>query len=43
MANSDSPVKAESVILSLTGDIDLNKISKLTETHIPNSGLNKKQ
>jgi len=43
MENSDSPVKAESVILSLTGDIDLNKISKLTETHIPNSGLNKKQ
>lgn len=29
--------KAESVILSLTGDIDLNKISKLTEAHIPNS------
>lgn len=36
--------KAESVILSLTGDIDLNKISKLTDAHIPNSGkhLNKK-
>ena len=38
MKDSDSPVKAESVILSLTGDIDLNKISELTETHIPNSG-----
>ncbi|SNR35662.1 DUF4252 domain-containing protein [Lutibacter flavus] len=38
MNDSDSPVKAESVILSLTGDIDLNKISELTETHIPNSG-----
>lgn len=32
-------IKAESVILSLTGDIDLNKISKLTEAHIPNSGI----
>ena len=44
MKDSDSPVKAESVILSLTGDIDLNKISKLTEAHVPNSGehLNKK-
>lgn len=38
MKDSDSPMKAETVILSLTGDIDLNKISKLTETHIPNSG-----
>lgn len=28
----------EAVILSLTGDIDLNKISQLTESHIPNSG-----
>ena len=27
MKDSDSPVKAESVILSLTGEIDLNKIS----------------
>ena len=26
----------EAVILSLTGDIDLNKISQLTEAHIPN-------
>lgn len=42
MENSDSPVKAESVILSLTGDIDLNKISKLTEAHIPNSGIKEK-
>ena len=36
--DSGSPIEAETVILSLTGDIDLNKISKLTETHIPNSG-----
>lgn len=43
MNNSDSPLKAESVILSLTGDIDLNKISKLTETHIPNSGKHLKK
>jgi len=35
---SGSPIEAETVILSLTGDIDLNKISKLTESHIPNSG-----
>jgi len=40
--NAGSPVQAETVILSLTGDIDLNKISKLTESHIPNSGLPKK-
>jgi len=38
MKDSDSPVKAETVILSLTGDIDLNKISELTESHIPDSG-----
>lgn len=38
MKDSDSPIKAETVILSLTGDIDLNKISKLTESHIPDSG-----
>lgn len=38
MKGSDSPIEAETVILSLTGDIDLNKISKLTESHIPNSG-----
>ena len=38
MKDSDSPIKAETVILSLTGDIDLNKISKLTESHIPESG-----
>lgn len=33
----------EAVILSLTGSIDLNKIAKLTDAHIPNSGqhLNK--
>lgn len=37
MKGSDSPIKAETVILSLTGDIDLNKISKLTETHVPDS------
>jgi uncharacterized protein YgfB (UPF0149 family) len=41
--DSGSPIKAETVILSLTGDIDLNKISKLTETHIPNSGKQLKQ
>lgn len=35
--DSGSPIEAETVMLSLTGDIDLNKISKLTETHIPNS------
>ena len=39
----NNEIKAESVILSLTGDIDLNKISKLTEAHIPNSGLEKKK
>lgn len=33
----NNEIKAESVILSLTGDIDLNKISKLTEAHIPSS------
>jgi hypothetical protein len=38
MKDTDSPVKAETVILLLTGDIDLNKISKLTDSHIPNSG-----
>ena len=38
MKGSDSPLKVETVILSLTGDIDLNKISELTESHIPNSG-----
>ena len=35
----NSEIHAESVILSLTGDIDLKKISKLTEAHIPNSGI----
>lgn len=34
---------AETVILSLTGEIDLNKISELTETHIPNSGKHLKK
>ena len=43
MKNTDSPVKAESVILSLTGEIDLNKISELTESHIPNSGKHLKK
>lgn len=37
MKDSDSPIQAETVILTLTGDIDLNKISKLTESHIPES------
>jgi hypothetical protein len=36
--DAGSPIEAETVILSLTGDIDLNKISKLTESHIPDSG-----
>ena len=42
---SDMQNKAnqEAVILSLTGDIDLNKISKLTEAHIPNSGIKVKK
>lgn len=37
---SDLQNKADqqAVILSLTGDIDLNKISKLTSTYIPESG-----
>jgi hypothetical protein len=35
---TDSPVKVESVIIALTGDIDLNKISKLTDAHISGSG-----
>lgn len=38
MKDSGAPIEAESVILTLTGDIDLNKISKLTESHIPDSG-----
>jgi len=38
LKDSGAPIEAESVILTLTGDIDLNKISKLTESHIPNSG-----
>lgn len=38
LEGSGSPIKAETVILSLTGDIDMNKISKLTESHIPESG-----
>jgi hypothetical protein len=42
MKDSDSPLKVETVILSLTGDIDLNKISKLTESHIPESGMHLK-
>jgi len=33
----------EAVIISLTGDIDLNKISKLTEAHIPNTGIKRKK
>jgi hypothetical protein len=35
---SDSPVKAESVILSLTGDINLNTISDLINSHVPEGG-----
>jgi uncharacterized protein DUF4252 len=41
--DSGSPIKAETVILSLTGEIDLNKISELTESHIPNSGKHLKK
>jgi hypothetical protein len=41
--NSDSPIKANSVILSLTGDIDLNKISELTESHVPGSSKHLKK
>jgi len=41
--NSDSPIKAESVILSLTGEIDLNKISELTESHVPGSSKHLKK
>ncbi len=36
-AAADSPIKVESVIIALTGDIDLNKISKLTDAHISGS------
>lgn len=39
----DSPYKVETVIISLTGDIDLNKISKLTDAHISGSGENLKK
>ena len=41
----DLPERAqqEAVILSLTGDIDLTKISKLTEAHIPNAGIKVKE
>jgi len=39
----DSRLKAESVVLSLTGEIDLNKISKITEGYIPNSGTQLKK
>jgi hypothetical protein len=28
----------QAVVLSLTGNIDLNKVSEITEAHIPNSG-----
>lgn len=30
--------KKQAVVLSLTGEIDLNKVSEITEAHIPNSG-----
>ncbi|SDW90535.1 protein of unknown function [Lutibacter oricola] len=33
----------EAVILSLTGNIDLNNIAEITEAHIPNSGLKLKK
>lgn len=43
VSDMEDAANQEAVILSLTGNIDLNKIAKLTETHIPNSGeqLNK--
>ncbi|HKJ06877.1 MAG TPA: DUF4252 domain-containing protein [Flavobacteriaceae bacterium] len=36
--DAEGPMKAESVILSLTGDIDLDKISDLINSHVPNGG-----
>lgn len=43
-ADNKDVANQEAVILSLTGDINLNKIAKLTDAHIPNSSehLNKK-
>ena len=38
-----SPREVESVIISLTGDIDLNKISELTEAHVPGSSKHLKK
>jgi hypothetical protein len=38
VSDMQNKTNQESVILSLTGDIDLNKISKITEGYIPNSG-----
>lgn len=39
----NNEIKAESVILSLTGNIDLNKISKVVDGYIPNSGKHLKK
>lgn len=36
--NLNSKSDKQAVILSLTGNIDLNKISEITDAHIPNSG-----
>jgi len=38
VSDMQNKTNQESVILSLTGDIDLNKISTITEGYIPNSG-----
>lgn len=38
LSDMQNKANQEAVVLSLTGDIDLNKISKLTEKYIPNSG-----
>ena len=36
--NLKNKADKEAVVLSLTGEIDLNKISEITDAHIPNSG-----
>ena len=43
VSDMEDAANQEAVILSLTGNIDLNKIAKLTDAHIPNSSehLNK--
>lgn len=41
--NLKNSANQEAVILSLTGTIDLNKISEITEAHIPESGKHLKK